>query len=480
MIVIGVDIGTQSLKAVAADRNLIPLGSSSVAYPFETPAPGEAEQDPQLWLDALRPVISGCLEAAGARAGDVAALGFVGQLDGCIAVDADCRALGPALIWMDRRAETEIADIPAGLVRERTGSVLDPSHMAAKIRWLKQHRPGAARFHQPVSYVVERLTGRAVFDHGLASTTMLYNLAKRRLCPELLEGFGVSAGELPEIGEASASAGGLTPAGSALTGLREGVTVAVGTGDDFAGPLGAGIVTPGTVVCSLGTAEVVGAVHPHPIIDPLNLVETHGFVSGFSFIENPGWLSGGAVTWLRNLVGFADPAALTEAAAGVPAGSGGVTFIPALNGAMAPVWQPGARGVFYGLTAHHHRGHLARAVLEGCAFAMRDVIDRLRELGVATDRVLLVGGGARSTLWAEIRAGVLDQAVERAESVDAAPMAGVLLAATAAGLEPSLAEAAARLPLPTSRTEPVASVVPAYEVAYRRYRTLFEALTPMF
>lgn len=480
MIVIGVDIGTQSLKAVAADHALVPAGSAAVAYPFETPAPGEAQQDPQLWLDALKPAIAGCLEASGAKPGDVAALGFVGQLDGCVAVDPACRALAPALIWMDRRAEAEIADIPPALVREHTGSVLDPTHMAAKIRWLKRRHPEAARFHQPVSYVVERLTGRSVFDHGLASTTMLYDLERRDFRADLLARFGISPTELPEIGEASASAGGLTPSGSALTGLPEGLPVAIGTGDDFAGPLGAGIVTPGTVVCSLGTAEVVGAVHTHPVIDPGNLVETHGFVSGFSFIENPGWLSGGALTWLRQLVGFADPAALTAAAASVPAGSEGVTFLPALNGAMAPSWQPGARGMFYGLSPHHHRGHLARAVLEGCAFAMRDVIDRLDALGVSTARVLLVGGGARSLLWAEIRAGVLGRAVERAESVDAAPMAGVLLAAAAARLEPSLAQAAARLPLATSRVEPVAADVPVYQTAYARYRKLFELLTPMF
>jgi xylulokinase len=482
MIVIGVDIGTQSLKAVAADRDLKLMGSASVAYPFHTPAPGAAEQDPQLWLDALKPAIAGCLEAAGASPGDVASLGFVGQLDGCIGVDASCRALGPALIWMDRRAQDEIEDIPAELVRGRTGSVLDPSHMAAKIRWLKRRAGSqeAMRFHQPVSFVVERLTGRAIFDHGLASTTMLYDLERRCYCDELLAAFGISAAELPQIGEASALAGGLTTAGSALTGLPEGVPVAIGTGDDFAGPLGAGIVTPGTVVCSLGTAEVVGAVHDHPLIDPSNLVETHGYVSGYSFIENPGWLSGGALTWLANLLGFADPAALTEAAASVPAGSGGVTFIPALNGAMAPVWAPGASGVFHGLTAHHHRGYLARAVLEGCAFAMRDVVNQLQRLGVSTERVLLIGGGARSALWAEIRAGVLNQNVERAESVDAAPMAAVLLAATAAGLEPSLAEAAARVPLVTSKVAPIRADVVVYEEAYQRYLRLFRALMPLF
>jgi xylulokinase len=482
MIIIGLDIGTQSLKAVAASRDLHALGSASVTYPYQAPASGQAEQDPELWLRALRPAIAGCLQAAGARPEDVAGIGFVGQLDGCIAVDQACQALGPALIWMDRRAQDEIRDICATLVRSRTGSVLDPSHMAAKIRWLKRRLDPAkvARFHQPVSFVVERLTGRAIFDHGLASTTMLYDLDAGCFSAPLLASFGICEAELPEIGEASACAGRLTAAGSDLTGLPAGIPVAVGTGDDFAGPLGAGIVTPGTVVCSLGTAEVIGAIHPHPLIDPSNLVETHGYVSGFFFIENPGWLSGGAVTWAMRLLGIADAEGFDRAAAAVSAGSEGVIFIPALGGAMAPVWQPDARGTFYGLTAHHHQGHLARAVLEGCAFAMRDVVTRLRELGVSADRVLQVGGGARSRLWAEIRAGVLGHGVECAESVDAAPMAAVLLAATAAGLEPSLVEAAARLPLPTTRFDPILTDIPAYEQAYRRYLALFEALTPLF
>ena len=183
--------------------------------------------------------------------------------------------------------------------------------------------------------------------------------------------------------------------------------VAVGTGDDFSTPLGRRIVGPGQLAVVLGTGEVVGAVHPRLVIDDAGLVETHAYPGGAYFLENPGWLSGGAVTWLCEMLSIDGFEALHAEAATVPPGAAGLTFIPALTGAMAPVWNASARGCFYGLTPSHTRAHMARALLEGCAFAMRDVADRLKELGAEIRSVLLLGGGARSRLWAQIRADVL-------------------------------------------------------------------------
>ncbi|MDH3919042.1 MAG: FGGY family carbohydrate kinase, partial [Rhodospirillales bacterium] len=401
---VGVDIGTQSLKAVVLDDRLHLLGEAATAYEPDYPRPGWAEQSPALWEDALGLTIAKALAAAGRAAAEVRTLGIAGQLDGCIAVDAEGRALGPCIIWMDRRAEAQAKVVEPDELRRVTGVTRDATHMAAKIRWLKQEAFEASRFHQPVSYLVARLTGAQVFDHGLASTTMLYSLATRGYVPELLAAFGIEENELPAIAEAHEPAGRLTAEGAQLCGLPQGTVVAVGTGDDFSTPLGAGLVTPGRVACVLGTAEVVGALDGSAKIDPTGLVETHSYAGGRFYIENPGWISGGALAWLRGLlrpVGFAE---LDRLAAEVPPGAGGVTFLPALNGAMAPEWIASARGCFYGLTPAHGAGHLARAVLEGCAFAMRDVIERLVEMDVATEALLLLGGGAKSRLWAQIRA----------------------------------------------------------------------------
>lgn len=483
MPVVGIDIGTQSLKAIVLDDDLVPRGEASVAYRAAFPAPGWAEQDADLWLKSLRPAISGALSAAGLSAADVKGLAVSGQLDGCIPVDANGSALAPCIIWMDRRATAEIASVDAAMIRERTGLVLDATHMAAKIRWMRRYLPetrNASIWHQPASFVVAALCGRAVTDHALASTTMLYGLEDRAYADDLLALFEIDRTALPEVEDATAMAGSLSKSGTALTGLPAGVPIAVGTGDDFANPIGSGVIAPGTVACNLGTAEVVGAISERLVIDGEGLVETHGFLGDRYLVSNPGWLAGGAVTWFLSTFGVSSPAELSGLAAETPPGCNGLTFLPALSGAMAPRWEAGARGAFYGLTAAHGRAACARAVLEGCAFAMRDVIDRMRTMGLATDRIRLCGGGAKSRVWAQMRADLCQRPVEIAKVKDASPLGAALLASVAAGLAGSVDEAVGHLPLHLKTVEPDPAKSAVYEDAYQRYRALFEALVPLY
>ena len=192
--IVGIDIGTQSLQAVVTDARLKVTGEGAIQYRPSYPGPDRVEQNPAIWERALAPAIAAALKQAEVPAGRVAALGICGQLDGCVAVDGSGAPLGPCLIWMDRRAQAEAAEVPSELIRARSGVVRDPSHMGAKIAWLRRHdsrAAGAARFHQPVSYLVERLTGAAVMDHALASTSMLYSLERRSFDPELLDRFGI-------------------------------------------------------------------------------------------------------------------------------------------------------------------------------------------------------------------------------------------------------------------------------------------------
>lgn len=477
--IVGVDIGTQSLKATVVDDDLRIHGGASQGYDARYPKPGWAEQDPRLWEDALAPAIAAALRQAGAAAGDVAALGIAGQLDGCLAVDHRGNPLGTCLIWLDRRAALPQREGLAGYIRRRCGIIADPGHMGAKIAWLKRHGTGpAACFHQPVSYLVSRLTGRSVMDHALASTTMLYELATKSWSTELLDAFGVDISELPALSQASDVAGELSESGSRLTGLPVGIPVAVGTGDDFSTPLGAGIVRPGRLACVVGTAEVVGALDTEPKIDKGGLLETHAYLEGRYFIENPGWYAGGAIEWFiatHRLQGVDELNAL--AAEALP-GSDGVLFLPALSGAMAPEWNAAAKACFYGLTAAHGLTHMARAVMEGCAFAMRDVVERLHAMAVPLEAIRLLGGGARSRLWAQIRADAAQLPVEIPGEVDTSPIGAAVLAAVAAGIAPDVDAAAER------RDDVKATVQPGdgapYDDAHARYRALFEALKPVF
>jgi xylulokinase len=479
--IVGVDVGTQSLKAVVADPALKLRGRAAQAYKTSFPQPGWAEQHPGLWERALGPTIAAALAEAGVGARQIDALGICGQLDGCVPVNDKGHAVGNCLIWIDRRAEAEIASIPAETVRRIGGLVLDASHMAAKIRWLKRQGDSSIRrFHQPVSYLVERLTGRAVMDHALASTSMVYSLKARCYDPVLLNLFAIQEAELPALAGAADAAGRLSARGATLTGLPAGIPVAVGTGDDFSTALGAGMVDPGPVFVALGTGEVVGAIHPQPIIDQEGLVETHAYPGGAYLIENPGWLCGGALAWLKELLGIADFAALDNLAAEAPPGSDGLLFLPALTGAMAPEWVPGARGCFYGLTPAHGRAHWARALLEGCAFAMRDVTDRLAQMGLATDSILLLGGGAKSRIWGQIRADLTGLPVQVPQETDSSPIGAAMLAAVAAGRVADLRQAAALVRGTRQSLSPIADRKPAYDEAYGRYRRLFAALKPLY
>ncbi len=479
---VGVDIGTQSLKVVVTDDRFLSRGTARRSYRPDFPQPGWAEQIPAVWEQALRTAIGEALATAGIRSGDVRGLGICSQLDGCIAVDDTGLAIGPSLLWMDRRATDEVADVPQDLIRRRAGIMADAGHMAAKIRWLKRHRLNGrpARFHQPVSYMVERLTGAFAIDHALASTTMVSALDQPHYDPELLGLFEIDAAELPRIDHAGALAGRLHDAGAELTGLPRALPVAVGTGDDFSTVIGAGLVTPGRVAVGLGTGEVVGALHPDPLIDEKGLVETHPYPAGGYFIENPGWLGGGSVVWLMSILGLTEPSELDDLAASAPPGSDGLVFLPCLSGAMAPRWHAGARGCFYGLTSAHGRAHMARAVLEGTAFAMRDVVERLESMGVAAETILLLGGGARSRLWAEIRADVAGRTVHVPRHVDTCPIGAAMLAGMAAGAVSSLAEASASIgdEHATFIADPRRKAV--YDVAYSAYGRLFDTLEPIF
>jgi xylulokinase len=487
-LLLGIDVGSQSLKAVLLDERLRPLGSGRRNYPIAFPRPGWAEQDPHLWEAALGPAVAEALAAAGRKAGDVAAIGIAGQLDGCIPVDAQGRALHPCLIWMDRRAEASLAPVRKRIaperVRDLTGANLDGGHMAPKMRWLLDEVPAAktARlFHQPVSYLVARLTGEPAIDHGLASTSLVYGLAQGDWQAELMAAFGLEPRLLPPLRRGEEAAGRLGPEGARITGLPQGLPVAVGTGDDFSTPLGGGVMEEGIVANVLGTAEVVGALDRRPRIDPSALTETHRYVGArFYYIENPGWVSGGALEWLRATLGIPDFATCDRLAGAAPPGADGLLFLPALGGAMTPEWIAGARGCFYGLTPAHGAAHMVRAVLEGNAFGLKDVVDALEAMGVAADRLRLLGGGARSDLWAQIRADVTGLPAERARLADASAVGAAMLGGVAAGLLPDLGAAAALVDGAGAAIQPDPERHRLYAEAHARYRRLFQSLKPMF
>ena len=498
-LVVGVDVGSQGTcaQAVAADGEV--AVTRYVAHDLSYPRPGWAEQDPRQWLGAVAQALAEVRQAVGA--GAIQAISFGSQLDGMVAADGDGEAVAPALIWMDRRAEEECAAaarrINPARLREATGCNLDPGHVAAKIAWLRGNDPEAharARwFLLPGSFVAWHASGELAVDPSNASSTMLLEVARGDWSEEACAAFEIDQGSLAPVRPADAVLGPVAPWLCDAAGLDARTQVVLGCGDEMAATLGAGVVDPGVVCDVMGTAEPVCAVVPEPALDPDAVTELHPHaVPGGWLMENPGWLSGGAYRWFRDELGSAEIARaaatggdvyelLNSVAAEAPPGADGVLWIPALAGATAPEWNVRARAGWFGLTAAHGRRHLARALLEGNAFALRDVLEAIRSAGHPPEQIVCVAGGARGDLLRQIRANVTGLPVTRPDDVETTARGAAMLAAAGAGLHADVR--AAGHAMAGDRVDPLhpePGMGDVYDALYRRYRDLYAALRPLF
>ncbi|MFF0268483.1 FGGY-family carbohydrate kinase [Kribbella sp. NPDC004536] len=480
----GVDVGSQSVKAVLVDPDGVAVGTASSPLTMSYPRAGWAEQDPDTWLQALRNVI-GQLQAWRPSA-QIDVLALACQVDGLVAMDADGRALRPAIIWLDRRATRETDQLVAAVGRDRlfdlTGLNADASHTAPKMMWLRRHEPEVwerTALLAPVStYLVAALTGELAQDAANATSTMLYDLSTGTFSAELCDAAGIDPALLPQVLASTDVVGTVQPEMAKRLGLSADCKVIVGTGDEHAASLAAGAVLPGVVADVTGTAEPVTVATLTPVFDAERLVETHRHaVPGRCLIENPGFVSGGSTLWLASEVLSVPQSKVFDLAASVPAGADGVRFLPALSGATAPRWNDRMRGSFAGLSMNHGRGHLARAVLEGCAFALRDIVDRLAAMRIAGDDVRVVGGGARSPLWMQIKADVLGRPVRAVLAPEPTAFGAAMLAGVATGQFKDCDDAVWQaVQLTGSAVDPDPSRVGVYEQAYEEYRSLFDGV----
>jgi xylulokinase len=491
MYAIGCDVGSQSLKGTLLDPEGRLVAEASAAYDVAYPNPGWAEQDPIAWRRALADVVGRLLQRANISPTTVGTLGLASQVDGLVAIDENAEPLHPAIIWLDRRAADETRRLRETLsddeVRQITGLNTDASHVAPKILWLRDTHPRlyerAAGLLLPGSALVAWLTGEHVLDHANATSTLLCDVTSRTWSARMLEATAIDPGKLGTIAAATDVVGLLRREAAAAIGLTPGTSVIVGTGDEHGASLGAGAIRPGIVVDIAGTAEPVCVAAVAPTIDPTGLVETHGHADPRVWlVENPGFVSGGSVSWFRDaFASGAQPSALDAEAVATQPGADGVTFLPTLSGATTPRWNDRARGVYAGLSLNHGRPHLYRALLEGCTFAVRDIVDRLDELGLGAEEIRVVGGGARSPFWLQMKADITGRPVRVLATPESTAVGAAMLAGVGGGIFRDLDEAVERLAVVEPSTyEPSASARVAYDEAYGRYRRLFDAVEPGF
>lgn len=497
--VIGVDIGTQSTKAVLVGAQGQILAQHSQGYRVDTPKVRWAEQWPHVWLDAVEACVVGCLQAADVPREQIKALCISSLYGGSgIPVDVDLQPLHPCLIWMDRRAGEQVEWVRENIDLERlyeiTGNSVDSYYGFTKMLWLKQHKPDVWQQTRyllpPNSYINYCLTGELAVDHSSAGNIGgVYDVAGRCWSVELLEALGIAPSLMPErLLYSGEVVGGLLPEWAGRLGLPVGTPILAGGVDAAMATLAAGVTRPGNHVAMIGTSMCWGYLNQqvdarHGLVSMPHVYNGHQDL----YIFGGAITAGASVSWFREqfcqaeelqaLEGIDNSLWLLEQkAAKIPPGSEGVLFLPYLMGERSPVWDDHASGSFVGLNLFHSRIHLYRAVLEGVSYALRHNIEAGSRGAHSLDpRLIVVGGASHSDLWMQIIADITQYPVYTIVQEVEAALGAALLAAHSLGLVDDRQMEQGWVQL-ERRAQPIAENVATYDRGFANYLRLYPAL----
>ena len=498
---LGIDIGTSGTKTLICDEDGKVLATAMAEHPISSPKPGWSEQDPLDWWDATCKATKAVLKKAKLKAADIGGIGLSGQMHGSVFLGDSDRPLRPALLWNDQRTAEQCAEIEskAGGREALIELVANPAltgFTAPKILWVRQHEPKvyAKTKHVllPKDYVRYRMTGEYATEVSDASGMLLLDVANRTWSNRLLSLLGIDKSLLARLHESPDITGTLNAQGARSLGLREGIPVVGGAGDQAAGAVGNGIVAPGIVSATLGTSGVVFAHSDSPTRDPGGRVHTmcHA-VPGKWCVFGCMLSAGGSFQWLRNQLAQhevaeakrkkVDPYELLVAEAeSAPRGSEGLMFLPYLTGERCPHPDPTARGGWIGLTARTTRAMLIRSLIEGVTFGMRDALEIMKGMGIPITQVRASGGGARSAFWRQLQADVYNLPIVLTNATEGPAYGVALLAGVGTGAWSSVGEACRQCIRQAEKVSPNKKAAATYEPYYRTYDKLYFDLKDRF
>lgn len=491
---LGIDIGTSGCKALLIGTNGAVIAADVATYPLSQPRPGWAEQDPELWVAGAQRSVAGVL--AKAPGVEILCVGLSGQMHGLVALDSGHKVLRPAILWNDQRTEAECASMTeasgglTGLLAATNNRML-PGYTGGKILWMRNHEPelhaSLALMLNPKDYLRLRLTGEVATEVSDASGTGLFDVRNRCWATRLVETLGIDPHILPPAHESKVISGRISAAGAALFGLPKGLPVAGGGGDSVIQTIGSGVIAPGELQTTIGTAGILAAALDAPQDNSDGRLQVFCNVAGDKWhCMGVSLNAGGAMEWYRDMLcdgpngerlSFEQ---ITEAAARSPAGARGLLFLPYLNGERCPHPDPRARGAFIGMTSRHARGDISRAVMEGVVHAFVDMHALMKPMGIDGRIIKASGGGARSQLWRQMQADIFGCDVATTEgAAEGAAFGAALVAGLAVDVWPDATTAAASCrTLTLERPDPRTAEV--YAKAHQIYRTLYPMLGDCF
>jgi xylulokinase len=481
------DLGTTGCKVCLWDSQGALVSSADQGYPIHHPKPDWAEQDSEDWWNAAVAAGRQCL--AGQDVRHIAGIGLSSQREGVVPIGRDGTPLARCIIWMDRRCREQSArlgqEFGESYLHHHTGVAPDPNYTACKLLWLRENQPDliarTSVFLQPRDFLYYRLTGEAATDHTLASRTMMIDLRKECWWPEMFERVGVRTDQFPTVHRSTEAPHRLAADAASAFGIPVGIPVALGGGDRSCEGVGAGL-SGNRASDSTGTATQVSMVTDR-LPDDLGRVPCgiHA-VQGRYLFELGVTTTASALRWFRNLVGLGpgQTVILDRDAVESPAGARGLLVFPFFMGARSTRWNPDARGLILGLSLGHSRGDIARAFLEGVSYEVATCLDGLRDMGITPGELMVIGGGAKSDIWAQIKADVLGMPVSRPRYTEAASLGAAILAGVAVGLvtDPVATARAWNPPVQTFTPNPETNRI--YQDRRKLFDEVYRALLPFY
>ena len=494
---LGIDIGTSSCKVAVFDREGHVAASAGSSYPVSYPHPGWAEQDPDDWWNGVCDALKKIWQAGRVSPSQIACVGLDGQSWSAIAIDSEGKSLCKTPIWMDVRTQA-ICDqlneeVGADRIFETCGNRLRPSYTTAKVLWYREELPQVwektDKILQSNGYIALRLTGEISQDICQAYGWHCFDMRNGRWDTGLAKDMGIDISCLPPVVPCDHVVGKVTKEAAALSGLTEGTPVIAGGLDAACGSLGAGVLGSGDTQEQGGQAGGMSICLDTYSADPSLILSFH-VVPGCWLLQG-GTVGGGGVmrwfehefaAWQRSIAkaeGCSSFDQLNMLAEKVAPGCDGLVFLPYMAGERSPIWNPDAKGVFYGLDFSKTLGHMTRACMEGVAFSLRHNLEIAQAAGAKVEVMRAVGGSANSLLWTQIKSDVTGIPIQVPYSDEATTLGAAILAGVGCGMYSSYEEAVSLTVRETRRHEPDPSVREAYDHAYSTYRQLYEHLQDM-